>query len=321
MHISQVAVLALVLSSTSAFAQETYRSQISTGGVTGTYYVIASPLANFIARNSHIRLTPSTSGGGPENLRRVSSGQAQFGMTQPDTMYEAWNAIPPFDEPLRDWRTVGIVTPVMVNHVLVREDSGIRTSSDLLGRRFAIGAPGSGSAVGMTRFLETAGLADDVDAVMLPHQDYPEMLQNGRIDAFSRLGSVPAAVVEELGAQFAVNLVDFSELLSDSNFVGEYPFYEEVTVPGGTYSGIDNDVTMFGNAGYIIVHKDVPEDIVYEFTRLAYSPEAVEYVTMAFRGVNLDASNPLAGNIGPVHPGAQRFWEEQGIEVPEPTLQ
>ncbi|KPQ01820.1 MAG: TRAP-type uncharacterized transport system, periplasmic component [Rhodobacteraceae bacterium HLUCCA12] len=321
MHISQVAVLALALSGTSALAQETFRSQISTGGVTGTYYVIASPLANFIAENSHIRLTPSTSGGGPENLRRVSSGQAQFGMTQPDTMYEAWNAIPPFDQPLRDWRTVGIVTPVMVNHVLVPEESGIRDASDLVDTTFAIGAPGSGSAVGMTRFLETAGIAENVDAVMLPHQDYPEMLQNGQIDAFSRLGSVPAAVVEELAAQFPVNLVDFSALLDESNFVEEYPFYEEVTVPGGTYNGIDDEVTMFGNAGYIIVHKDVPEDIVYEFTRLAYSPEAVEHVSMAFKGVNLDASDPLAGNIGPVHPGAQRFWEEQGVEVPEPSLQ
>lgn len=321
MKISQAVVLAFALMSTSALAQETYRAQISTGGVTGTYYVIASPLSNYIAQHSNIRLTPSTSGGGPENLRRVSSGQAQFGMTQPDTMYEAWNAIPPFDQPLRDWRTVGIVTPVMVNHVLVREDSGIQNASDLIGRRFAIGAPGSGSAVGMTRFLETAGIAGEVNASMLPHQDYPDMLQDGRIDAFSRLGSIPAAVVEELGAQFPVNLVDFSELLEASNFVEQYPFYEAVTVPGGTYNGVDHDVTMFGNAGYIIVHKDVPDDIVYDFTRLAYSPEAVEYVTMAFRGVNLDASNPLVGNIGPVHPGARRFWEEQGIEIPEPALQ
>lgn len=321
MRITQAAALALVLTSTSALAQETYRAQISTGGVTGTYYVIASPLANFIAENSNLRLTPSTSGGGPENLRRVSSGQAQFGMTQPDTMYEAWNAVPPFEEPLRDWRTIGIVTPVMANHVLVREDSGIRDASDLLGKSFSIGAPGSGSAVGMTRFLETAGIADEVNTNMMPHQDYPDMLQGGRIDAFSRLGSIPAAVVEELGAQFSINLVDFGELLEESNFTEEFPFYEAVTVPGGTYSGVDHDVTMFGNAGYIIVHKDVPEEIVYEFTRLAYSPEAEEYVKMAFRGVNLDANDPLGGNIGPVHPGAQLFWEEQGIEIPEPSLQ
>lgn len=319
-HLATGALLALGLSCSAVWAQDTYRAQMSTGGVTGTYYIIASPLANFVAEQSNIRITPSTSGGGPENLRRVDSGQAQFGMTQPDTMYEAWNAVPPFTRPLRDWRTIGIVTPVMVNHVLVRKESGIVKAEDLAGKAFALGAPGSGSAVGMTRLLEATGLKDKVDARMLPHQDYPDMLQDGKIDAFSRLGSVPAAVVEELGAQIDVNLVDFGAALAASDFTKKFPFYEAVTVPGGTYKGVDQDVTMFGNAGYIIAHKDVPEDIVYEFTKLAYSPEAVQRVTMAFKGVNLDAANPLAGNIGPVHPGAARFWAEQGVTIPEPTL-
>ena len=314
------AAAAIGLLAGAAQAQQTYRAQISTGGVTGTYYMIAAPLANFIAENSNIRLTPSTSGGGAENLRRVSSGQAMFGMAQPDNMFEAWNAIPPFDSPLRDWRTVGIVTPVMVNHVLVRKDSGIQTSEDLAGRTFAIGAPGSGSAVGMMRFLENTG-SSSVNARMLPHQDYPDMLKDGRIDAFSRLGAIPAAVVDELGAQIDIELVDFGAQLAASTFLADFPYYEAVTIPAGTYSGVDRDVTVFGNAGYIIVHKDVPDDIVYEFTRLAYSPEAVRYVGMAFRGVNLDAENPLVGNIGPLHPGARKFWEEQGIDVPEPVLQ
>jgi TRAP transporter TAXI family solute receptor len=314
------ALAALCLFAGSAVAEESFRAQISTGGVAGSYYVIASPLAKFIAEKSNIKLTPSTSGGGPENLRRVSSGQAKFGMTQPDTMFEAWNGMPPFNTPLRDWRTVGIVTPVMLNHVIVRADSGIKTAADLAGKTFAIGAPGSGSAVGMTRFLEATAAKGKINARMLPHQDYPDMLQDGKIDAFSRLGSIPAAVVDELGAQFAINLVDFGQSLQDSNFVQKYPYYKAVTVPAGTYKGVNHAVTMFGNAGYLIVHKDVPEDVVYNFTRLAYSPEAVERVTMAFKGVNLDAKNPLVGNIGPLHPGARKFWEEQGITIPEPAL-
>jgi TRAP transporter TAXI family solute receptor len=319
-NITKGAVAALCIWATAAIAEEPFRAQISTGGVTGTYYVIASPLAKFVAEKSNIKLTPSTSGGGPENLRRVSSGQAKFGMTQPDTMFEAWNGLPPFDKPLQDWRTVGIVTPVMVNHVLVRADSGIKTAEDLAGKTFAVGAPGSGSAVGMTRFLDAIGAKDKVDARMLPHQDYPDMLQDGKIDAFSRLGSIPAAVVDELSAQFPVDLVDFGSALKGSDFFQKYPYYEPVTVPAGTYKGVDHVVTMFGNAGYIIVNKDVPDDVVYEFTRLAYSPEAVARVTMAFKGVNLDAKNPLVGNIGPLHPGARKFWEEQGVAIPDPTL-
>ncbi len=303
-----------------AHAQDV-RLQLTTGGVTGTYYMIAAPLAKYIGDNSNLEVTPNTSGGGYENLRRVDAGQAQFGMTQPDTMFQAWNGEEPFTSKLRNWRTIGIVTPPMANHVIVREEDGIHTASDLRGKVFAIGAPGSGSTVSMMRFLELSGLSKDIDVRMLPHQDYPDMLRDKKVDAISRLGAVPAAVVNEIEAQRPIDLVDFSAELNSSGFFDKYPYYRAVVVKGGTYKGIDHDVTLFGNAGYLIANKDVPDDVVYEFTKLAYSSGSVDSVTMAFSGANLDAEDPLNGNIGPVHPGAARFWREQGVEVPEPLLQ
>jgi uncharacterized protein len=319
--LSALLAVAAVGGSSSAFAQENVRLQMSTGGVTGTYYMIAAPLAKFLSEHSNLRITPNTSGGGYENIRRVDAGQAQFGMTQPDTMYEAWQGQKPFDRPLRNWRVVGVVTPPMANHVLVRKDDNIKTAADLKGKTFAIGAPGSGSTVSMMRFLEETGLKGETNARMLPHQDYPDMLLDGKIDAFSRLGSVPAAVVDEIGAQKAVDLVDFGPELDKSKFLEKNPYYQRVKVKAGTYKGVDRDVTLFGNAGFIIAHKDVPDDVVYEFTKLAYSDDASKRVSLAFNGVNLDAKNPLEGNIGPVHPGAIRFWKEKGINVPEPYLQ
>lgn len=320
-----IAVLGTVLLTTGATiapaaAQDDVRLQLSTGGVTGTYYMIAAPLAKYIGDNSHLKITPNTSGGGYENIRRVDAGQAQFGMTQPDTMFQAWNGEAPFDSQMRNWRTVGVVTPPMANHVIVRKEDGIETASKLAGKSFAIGAPGSGSTVSMMRFLEETGIGQNTQVHMLPHQDYPDMLRDRKVDAISRLGAVPASVVEELAAQRPVDLVDFGDELEQSGFFDKYPYYQAVVVPAGTYAGIDRDVTLFGNAGYIIVNKDVPDDVVYEFTKLAYSTGAVNTVSMAFKGVNLDASDPLRGNIGPVHPGAARFWEEQGIKLEETFL-
>lgn len=316
-----IVALGMAAATTGVANAEDLRLQLTTGGVTGTYYMIAAPLAKYIGDNSELEVTPNTSGGGYENLRRVDSAQAQFGMTQPDTMFQAWNGEEPFTSKLRNWRTVGIVTPPMANHVIVRMEDGIVTASDLKGKVFAIGAPGSGSTVSMMRFLELSGLSSDVDARMLPHQDYPDMLRDNKVDAISRLGAVPAAIVNELAAQRSIDLVDFGAELESSGFFEKYPYYQPVMVKAGTYKGIDHDVTLFGNAGYLIANKDVPDDIVYEFTKLAYSSGAVDSVTMAFSGANLDAKDPLNGNIGPVHPGAARFWREQGVEIPEPLLQ
>lgn len=305
--------------STGALAQT--QLQMSLGGVTGTYYMIAAPLAKYINEHSkNMKITPNTSGGGVENIRRVDGGSAQLGITAPETMHQGWFAEKPFEKPLRNWMVIGVASQVMANHTITLAQYNVKTVSDLKGKIFAIGAPGSGAVVGMNLFLEHAGLKKDIDARMLPHQDYPAMLLDGKIHAFNRLGAVPAAAVEEIAVQKKISLVDFGPEMERTGFLKKYPYYQKVFIKRGTYKGEDRDVIQFGSAGFFIVHKDVPEAIVYEFTKLAYSEEAVKLVDMAFKGQNLDRKNPLEGNIGPIHPGAAKFWKEIGVQVPEPFL-
>jgi len=295
--------------------------QMSLGGVTGTYYMIGAPLAKYVNQHSKtLNVTPNTSGGSVENIRRVDSGSAPLGMTQTDVMYPAWHGLKPFEKPLRNWRVIGITTPVMANHVVTLASYNIKTISDLKGKIFAIGAPGSAAASAMDLFLDHTGLKKEIDARMLPHQDYPEMLLDGKIHALNRSGAVPATVVEEISSQKKIALVDFGAELEKSGFLQKYPYYQKAFVKGSTYKDEPRDITFFGNAGFFIVHKDVPDDHVYELTRLCYSEEAVSFVAMAFKGQNLNRKDPFEGNIGPVHPGAARYWKEQGIQVPEAVL-
>lgn len=317
------AVVALATSLVVGFTTEAAETatQISTGGVTGTYYMIAAPLANYINQNSKIlRVSPSTSGGGYENLRRVEAGHAQFGMTQTEIMSQAWNGEKPFDNPMRNWRVIGVVTPVMADHMITLSKSNIRSVSDLKGKTFAIGAPGSGSMMGTALFLDHIGMKNGVNIRMEGHQDYPSQLLDGKIVAFARTGSVPAAVVEEIAASQAVSLLDVGPELERSKFLEKYPYYSKIIVKAGTYPGQDKDVTMFGSSGFLIAGKDVSDELVYEFTRLSYSSGAISKVSMAFKSVNLDRNNPIEGSTGLVHPGAAKFWKEIGVKVPVSML-
>lgn len=316
---SIVALSALALFPVHGLAQT--QLQMPLGGVTGSFYMIGAAVAKFVNDNSKtLKITPNTSGGSVENIRRMEPGTAHLSMTLPETMYQAWNGQKPFDRPMRNWRVIGVTTEVMANHVVSLARHDVKTVSDLRGKVFAIGAPGSGAAVGMNAFLEHTGLKKDLDARMLPHQDYPTMLLDGKIHAFNRLGAVPAAVVEETGAQKKIALVDLGPEMERSGFLAKYPYYQRVVVKGGTYRGEDRDVTFFGSAGFFIAHKDVPDDVVYEFTKLTYSEAAIRWVTSAFKGHNLNRKNPFEGNIGPLHPGAARFWKEVGAKIPEPFL-
>jgi TRAP transporter TAXI family solute receptor len=295
--------------------------QMPLGGVSGSFYMVGAAVAKYVNDHSKdLKITPNTSGGGVENIRRVDPGLAQLGMTMPETMYQAWNGQKPFDKPMRNWRVIGVSTQVMADHVVTLAQYNIRVISDAKGKIFAIGAPGSGAAVGMNLFLEYTGLKKDIDVRMLPHQDYPTMLLDGKIQLFNRLGAVPAAVVEEVAVQKKIALVDCGPEMEKSGFLKKYPYYQKVIVKGGTYKGEDRDITFFGSAGFFIANKDVPDQVVYEFTKLAYSDGAIKSVTMAFKGHNLNRKDPFEGNIGPVHPGAAKFWKEVGVQVPEPVL-
>ena len=65
--------------------------QMALGGVTGTYYMIGVPVAKYVNEHSKmLKVTPNTSGGSVENIRRVDAGLAQLGMIQTDVMYPAW---------------------------------------------------------------------------------------------------------------------------------------------------------------------------------------------------------------------------------------
>ncbi|MBM3531156.1 MAG: TAXI family TRAP transporter solute-binding subunit [Alphaproteobacteria bacterium] len=304
-------------------AQDSQRSmlQLTTGGVTGSFYLIGAPISNYVNNNSgRLRLTPSTSGGGYENLRRVNSGQAQLGMATPDAMFEGWNGEKPFTAQMRNWRVIGQVVPPMANHLVVLDDPKINTLSDLKGKNVAIGAPGSAAATGLQRLLTVTGLLSQMKAQMLPHQDYPDMLVDKRVDAITRLGTIPAGTVEEIAAQRKIKLVDMSAEMEKSGFFKKYPFYQPIKIAAGTYPGQNKDVTVFGSNGFLIAHKDVPDDVIYEFTKLTYSEPGTRHVTMAFKSHGLNAKSPLTGNPGPVHPGAAKYWREQGIPIPDPVL-
>ncbi len=316
-----VLFLILIMSLSGTALAKTYL-QMPLGGVSGSFYITGAAVCKYVNTNSDkIEVTPNTSGGGVENLRRINQGVAQLGMTMPETMFQAWNGVGPFEgNKMRDWQVIGVTTKVMADHTVALAKTNIRKIEDVKGHVFAIGAPGSGAAVGMKLFLDHIGIANDIKIRMLPHKDYPKLLLDGKIDVFNRLGAVPAAVVEEVAAQQKITLVDFKEALEKSKFFEKHPYYQKVIIKGGTYKHENRDITFFGSAGFFIVRTDVPEDVVYEFTRLAYSDGSIKAMDMTFKGHNLNRTKPLVGNIGPIHPGALKFWKEVGAEIPEPFL-
>ena len=94
----------------------------------------------------------------------------------------------------------------------------------------------------------------------------------------------------------------------------KYPFYVPVTMPGATYTGQDNDITIPSITAVIIVSKDLSDDMVYNLTKALF--EGKDELTHNKAKV-LDPAFAVEGIPCPIHPGAARYYAEVGVEIPE----
>jgi TRAP transporter TAXI family solute receptor len=88
------------------------------------------------------------------------------------------------------------------------------------------------------------------------------------------------------------------------------------TIEAGTYPGQDEDIMTIAQPNFLATHADIPEEHVYEITKTIY--ENLPFLQAIHPATNAMALEvAIAGLPVPLHPGAARFYQEQGIEIPE----
>ena len=176
-----------------------------------------------------------------------------------------------------------------------------------------IGNPGSGQR-GTTEVLMSGyGMSADDFAVAteLTSTEQSQALCDGKIDAYGYTVGVPnagvAVATDGCGAYIA-NL----EGEVEQKLVADNPFYAFTTIPAGTYKTTAEDVTTFGVMATFVSHENVPEDVVYEVTRAVMENlDDFRSLHPAFR--NLDPANMIKDGLSaPLHPGAAKYYQEQG---------
>jgi len=122
----------------------------------------------------------------------------------------------------------------------------------------------------------------------------------------------PAAAIEEAVTTCDARLVSVTGEPIDQ-LVEENPYYRIATIPGGMYRGNPDDVTTFGVGATFVTHERVPEEMVYVVAKAVM--ENIE----DFRGLhpafaNLQVEEMVQDGLSaPLHPGAQRAYEELGL--------
>ena len=77
-------------------------------------------------------------------------------------------------------------------------------------------------------------------------------------------------------------------------------------------NGVIAGVFLFGVMATFVSHEDVPEDVVYEVTRAVFE-NLDDFRSLHPAFANLDPKEMITNALSaPIHPGAQRYYDEMG---------
>lgn len=131
--------------------------------------------------------------------------------------------------------------------------------------------------------------------------------------------------LNELSLQRDIRVLGVPDAVLDSqdwaDFLVEQAQFESV-VPAETYSGQvngDRDLTTTASAMMMSVTADMEDDTAYTLTKAYWDNlDAMKNTNALMRAI--DASKPFDGMNAKLHPGAVRYCQEAGIEIPEALL-
>lgn len=321
-------VFVLFQDATRSDGAETKNYIFTTATTGGTYYPVGVALATLtkikLEPRERISLSAISSAGSGENIKLLRTNEAQFAILQGLYGAWAWNGEGSFKE-MGSQKYLRSITMLWQNveHFVIQTDL-VRTGNlidmaMLKGKNFSIGVKNSGTAGSGKHILNRLGFQPEKD-FNLTHLDYgasADALLNGTIAGMNLPAGPPASAITRA---FAALGKDITVLDCTSEQLGKinrgYNLWMKYSIPAGTYPGQDKEISTLAQPNFMAVRSDVDDESVYKIVKTIYGNlDFLHNIHQATRAMTL--KNAITGLPIPLHPGAARFFREQGIEIPD----
>ena len=288
---------------------------IGSGSVAGIYYDAAEGICDLLESNYPERryncVVRNTSGS-VFNVNALDARLLSFGIVQADRNWQAWNGEGDWNaSPLTKIRSV-VSLHLEAVHLFARADAGIKSVTGLSGKRVNLGNIMSGQRGNAADLFKLHGLhvRKDVEGTSFQQGNALSAYLNGQLDAFFYTVGFPSSALTKVAQTVPSVLVPLDNA-DITAYVAGKPYYQMVDVPGGTYPGIDWDIRTFGTRATLMASAETPAHIVYDLVRVLFDNlDLLRRRQAAFQF--LGPENMLDGLSAPLHPGAEKYYREQG---------
>jgi TRAP transporter TAXI family solute receptor len=309
------AFLVIILAfSANSFARK--RIVFGGGPAGGTFQVVANAIQVYkpVKAIKEFRVQAQSSAGSVENLRKVNSGKQHMGVVYSGHVYLGRNGRMKKDK--RKYTNVLAVSYLYgaPAQLVVRAGSGIKSVKDLVGKKVGVGNAGSGAFANCELFFTHLGVWDKIERNAMGYNDAAAAFGNNQLDAFWLFTAFPSGAVIMAAQTNKIALIDLNADAEKSGFYKKYPYFAKLSVPAGTYRGVDYDGHSFQDSTLWVANAKVSADVVYKLLSLIYTDEGLKHMVgqkKTFKEMKVRTG--INGIVTPLHPGAKKFWKEKGV--------
>ncbi len=296
-----------------AFAQE--KLLIGSTSASSSHYGYFVSVAKLINDGDNgIEASVVETGATMDNLRRIERNQIDLGLVTTNVAQHAHAGAKGFDgKPMADLGLLWVYTGAPQN-VIVRDDAGISSLAELAGQRFNLGIKGSATESTTEAVFEALGLSSDY--VRGSTTDVVDMIKDNRVTGYVKSGAglkLDSSTLD-IATFTPIKVLSLTDAQKQT-LLDKMPDVSVVDIPEGAADGIPTYSTWSFGVG-VGAGANLSEDAAYKIVDAIMSDTDVQGAAMAsVKGVNL-AELTLQYATIPLHPGAAKWFRENGYEIP-----
>jgi hypothetical protein len=291
---------------------------MGTSSIGGVFYIAGGGISNVVQKYyPNIQINAEVTAGTHSNLVLFANKKIHLGLGTNDEAYNAYNGLGRFKgKKVQNIRGVLGAYPAYWQLYALKK-SGIKTISDLKGKKISLGSMGSiGNTIGEI-ILDAYGLKmkKDWTPEYIGHGQGPDALRDGRVDAVLILSGIPVSSIIDITSTHGSNVVFIApEKEKMKEILKANPYWHEAVIPANTYKGQASDYVTFAHTTILMADASVDNDVIYAITKtiLEHNKELMAIHESFSDWTYENATHGIAGII-PFHPGAEKYLREKKI--------
>ena len=313
---------------TTSSPTETPQSLIlATATTGGTFYPVGVALATLISQKTPLTMNAINSAGSAENIQLLKNQEADLAILQGLFGTMAWSGTGKYEgKPEPEFRAITLLWQNVEHFVIPKQfatTGNIEDLNNIKAKSFSIGKRGSGTEISGRTILRELGfdVEQDFRLEYIGYSESAAALQNGRIAGMNIPAGVPASAITQSYAGMGADKIAILEF-TDSQLQKintTFPVWQPYQIEASVYPGQKQPIQTVAQSNFLAVRPSINDETVYQITQTIYENlTQLQEFHQATQEMSLDKA--ISGLTTPLHPGAIKYYQEQGLEVPANLL-